>query len=197
MPVAKAAIAVVFLLAACEAAPVDPQVLHYSTPGNTSIMQQVPRPRAAGEVAFVKAGLNALQQRSIAENREYCGYLGKTLTGTLALSPARRGDVSGCTPDEPPAGLRLLASYHTHAAYAFAYDSEVPSSDDLEGDMAEGVNGYVATPGGRLWFIDAAIGRAILLCGPGCVAADPRFEPDPAFPVRNSYSLAELRVRQN
>lgn len=156
-----------------------------------------PQPNSSAEIAFITAQLNALQPRSIAENREYCGYLGVTLAGEFAISPAKQGDVSGCTPDDPPLGLQLLASYHTHAAYAFAYDSEVPSIADLEGDMDEGVNGYISTPGGRIWLNDANAERTIMLCGLNCVMADSNFQPDPAYPVRQSYSLAELRARQN
>ena len=180
-------IVIVLLTASCD----EPRLPDAPLPTRAAIAH------APAEIAFIKAQLNALQPRSIAENREYCGYLGVTLDGNLAVSPAQQGDISGCTPIDPPAGLQPLASYHTHAAYSVEYDSEVPSSADLEGDMDEGVNGYISTPGGRLWFIDAGAARAIMLCGLGCVAADPRFRPDPDLPVRQSYSLAELKARQN
>ena len=207
MSIYKSGIAMVLLLGACEPFPesgIQPLLVESGplstrpTPISTPALSNAqPRPGRAAEIAFIKAQLDALQPRSIAENREYCGYLGVTHAGEFAISPAKRGDESGCTPDDPPPGLQPLASYHTHAAFASTYDSEVPSSNDLEGDIAERVNGYVSTPGGRLWFNDAAAGRAILLCGLGCVVADPRFEPDPAWPVRQSYTLAELRTRQN
>ncbi len=83
----------------------------------------------------------------------------------------------------------------THGAYSLDYDSEAPSPDDLIGDIAEGVDGYIATPGGRLWFNDASARRAILLCGPGCLRADPDFRPDPEYPVASRYSLMGLRRR--
>ena len=154
-----------------------------------------PQPQSAAEIAFIKVELNALQPRSIAENREYCGYLGLDLTGRFAVSPPKRGSLDGCTPDDPPASLRLIASYHTHAAYSYDYDSEAPSPDDLMGDIAEGVDGYIATPGGRVWFNDVAAQTAILLCDINCIFADPRYIPDPDYPIANRYSLAALRAR--
>ncbi len=162
-----------------------------------SPMPQSPplQPQSAAEIAYIKTRLNVLQRRSITENREYCGYLGLTPAGDFAISPPQRGSLDGCTPDTPPDGLSLLASYHTHAAYSPDYDSEAPSVDDLIGDIGEGVNGYVATPGGRLWYNDASARQAILLCGAGCLAADPAFQPDPAYPVFSPLTLAALRAR--
>lgn len=157
----------------------------------------VPQPPSAAEVAFMKARFSAIQPRSIAEDREYCGYLGRLPNGDFAISGPKRGAPAGCTPDNPPADLRVIASYHTHAAYAPRYDSEVPSATDLEGDFAEGINGYVATPGGRLWFNDRGSRSTAQLCGVGCLPSDPRFQPERAHPVQQSYSLAGLRQRQN
>ncbi len=99
-------------------------------------------------------------------------------------------------PDDPPYDLELIASYHTHAAYSYDYDSEVPSDDDIEGDIYEGVNGYISTPGGRLWFVDSRARAVILLCGVSCVYADPNYEEDWELPVDNRYSLDDLRYRQ-
>ncbi|MCF6273861.1 MAG: DUF4329 domain-containing protein [Rhodobacteraceae bacterium] len=154
-----------------------------------------PQPQSAAEITFIKTQLNAIQRRSIVENREYCGYLGLTPAGAFAISPPERGSLDSCTPDNPPASLTLLASYHTHAAYAPDYDSEAPSIDDLRGDIAEGVNGYIATPGGRLWYNDAKARQAVLLCDIGCLTADPAFRPDPEYPVAARYTLAMLRAR--
>jgi len=213
MTVAKAAIAVVSLLSACETTSLSPQNLLATAPAPLSTpsplfssspvplaiapLPEAPRPqqRPAGEVAFIKAQLNALQPRSIAENREYCGYLGLTPAGAYAISPPVRGDGSGCRPDNPPESLRIIASYHTHAAYAPRYDSEAPSAQDVEGDISEGVNGYISTPGGRLWFVDGRAQEAVLLCGLDCVASDPRFQPDADFPIRTIFTLSALRAR--
>jgi len=211
MHIVKSSIALVLLLSACEAyvptGNVQP-LLTSALPAPASESQSLsitsaprptiqPRPRSAAEVAFIKARLNAIQPRSIAEDREYCGYLGLLPNGDFAISPPKRGASAGCTPANPPANMRIIASYHTHAAYAPRYDSEVPSSTDLQGDISEGINGYVSTPGGRLWFTDGAARNTVQLCGVGCLASDPRFRPERDNPVRQSYTLAALRRRQN
>ena len=94
--------------------------------------------------------LDALQHTSIAENREYCGYLGVDASGQVAATPAVPGTVDSCLPVDPPAAFEIYASYHTHGAYSPDEDSEVPSYEDLQGDIEEGVDGYIATPG-QLW----------------------------------------------
>ena len=220
MHVPKSCIAFLLLLSACETVPLDgaqplltaaaPAPAAANAPsGSSQSLSSVettpnsqpqslpqPQPRMSGEVAFMKAQLNAIQPRSIAEDREYCGYLGILSNGDFAISGPKRGQPAGCTPDNPPATMRIIASYHTHAAYAPRYDSEVPSATDLEGDIQEGINGYVSTPGGRMWFTDGAARSTTQICGIGCLIADPRFQPEPN-PVHQSYSLAELRQRQN
>lgn len=214
MHIVKSSIALVLLLSACETLPVGgaQPLLTASAPFPSAIGTPVgssqslsaietnpkrqPQPRTNAEVAFMKAQMSALQPRSIAEDREYCGYLGRLANGDFAISPPKRGQPAGCTPNNPPSNMRVIASYHTHAAYAPRYDSEVPSSTDLEGDISEGINGYVSTPGGRLWFTDGAAQSTTQICGIGCLAADPRFKPEPN-PVRQTYTLADLRQRQN
>jgi len=166
-----------------------------STVENTSGRQ--PQPRTSAEVAYMKVQMAAIQPRSISENREYCGYLGVLPNGDLTITPPKRGAPAGCTPPNPPANMRVLASYHTHAAYAPRFDSEVPSSNDLEGDISEGINGYISTPGGRLWYSDGATQKTYQLCGVACLPSGPRFQPELSNPVRQSYTLAALRQRQN
>ena len=92
--------------------------------------------------------------------------------------------------------FEAIASYHTHAAYSDDMDSEVPSVDDLEIDFEEGVNGYVATPGGRVWLNLVNEGRTILLCGPGCVYVDPGFRPCLLLLPGEEYTTGTLRVRE-
>ncbi len=205
MRILKPSIAMVLLLTACETAPVSstqqllvaPPPIAISAPPNAPPGSSQSLSGSPAEVSFMKAQLNALQPRSIAEDREYCGYLGTLPNGDFAISPPKRGAPAGCTPNTPPANLRIIASYHTHAAYAPRYDSEVPSATDLEGDISEGINGYVSTPGGRLWFTDGAARSTLQICGAGCLSADPRFRPERDNPVRQSYTLAGLRQRQN
>ena len=215
MHILKSSIALVLLLSACETFPEGSiqSLQEISPPAPTtnsaspnasqslSIVENTsgrrPQPRTAAEVAYMKVQMAALQPRSISENREYCGYLGVLPNGDLTITPPRRGKPAGCTPPNPPANMRVLASYHTHAAYAPRFDSEVPSATDLVSDISEGINGYIATPGGRLWFSDGAAQKTYQLCGVACLPSDPRFQPERRNPVRQSYTLAALRQRQN
>lgn len=153
------------------------------------------QPRTAAEVAFATGLLNSLQAQSIAENREYCGYIGLDADGEFAATPALAGELDGCQPEEPPADFALLASYHTHGAYAPDYDSELPSIEDLRADIAERVDGYISSPGGRIWFNDAVNRVSIMLCGQGCVIADPAYRPDPDYPPLSRYDLEALEER--
>jgi len=62
--------------------------------------------------------------------------------------------------------------------------------------MEDGVDGYVATPGGRLWFIDGQSGRARQICGLGCLTQDPDFKPEIYGPIKQSYTLGEIEQRE-
>ena len=145
---------------------------------------------------FAAAVLDTLQVRSIAENVEYCGCFGIDATGRLAATKAVRGSEDSCLPDVPPAGFEALASYHTHGAYSLESDSEVPSVDDMLSDLEEGVDGYVATPGGRLWLNIFDEELAVQLCGPGCVTADPNYRPCRAYLPDLEYTLDDLHTRE-
>ncbi|MEX0348589.1 MAG: DUF4329 domain-containing protein [Paracoccaceae bacterium] len=141
--------------------------------------------------------LRDLQMESFAENREFCGFIGEDLYGQLIASAPRRGRSDSCRPRFPRGGdIEPLASFHTHAAHDLNADSEVPSSSDVIADMEDGVDGYVATPGGRFWFIDGVEGTARLLCGPGCLPQDPNYDPNDGVPVGDFYTLQELDIRE-
>lgn len=148
----------------------------------------------AETTALARSTLQSLQAISFRENREYCGYLALSPAGKLSATKAARGSSTSCLPSTPPAGYVLVASYHTHGAYLQGAFSEVPSSTDIQGDAYEGVNGYVSTPGGRFWFINGAQETATLICGEGCLAADPRYVQE--FPVESTYTLRELQDRE-
>lgn len=144
---------------------------------------------------FAAAHLDSIQARSFADRVEYCGLLGIDGSGNLVATPARRGKADSCRPDEAPDGFKVLASYHTHGAYDRDADTEVPSLDDLQSDIDEEIDGYIATPGGRLWLNDTEAREAVLLCGPGCLQADPDYRPCPAFPPGERYTVHTLRAR--
>lgn len=146
---------------------------------------------------FAAAHFDSIQMRSFAEKVEYCGWLGFDALGTMVATPAKRGAADHCDLDDPPAGFEILASYHTHGAYDRDADTEVPSIGDLEGDFEEGVDGYIATPGGRLWLNLVEEQISIQLCGPGCVVADSSFRECPAFPPAEEYTIADLQARED
>jgi hypothetical protein len=87
----------------------------------------------------------------------------------------------------------VVASYHTHGAFEYDTPAEFPSVGDVEADEAEGVDGYISTPGGRVWSVDGAELEVSQICGVGCMAQDPNFEAGLDGRIEVSYSLEELR----
>lgn len=169
--------AVCVLLAACDVTPVE----------------IAPMPPGRDFTSRAIAFLDGIQPRSIAGNREFCGYFGATDEGALVATVPRPGQSHDCELDWPEE-LSVIASYHTHGAWDAQSDSEVPSTDDMAGDMSDGIDGYLATPGGRVWRIEGREGVARLLCGPGCVTSDPQWRPgQPVLPV---YSFEGLELRE-
>ncbi|MBP1804965.1 DUF4329 domain-containing protein [Rubellimicrobium aerolatum] len=100
------------------------------------------------EVEFVTALFEEIQPLSFAKRREYCGFIGITSDGALSATPPVEGNRDSC-PLEWPSGLDVRASYHTHGAFDFSYHNELPSDVDLLADRRLGVDGWIATPGGR------------------------------------------------
>lgn len=150
----------------------------------------------AAELAAARGVLLQLQPRSFVENLEYCGYIGRMPDGRLMATEVTRGDAWGClSRGDESRFVGVVASFHTHAGFDRAADSEVPSIADVVGDMEEGVNGYVATPGGRLWYIDGRRGVATQVCGLGCMGQDPNFIPGDSGPIAQTYTLQQLRQR--
>ncbi len=143
--------------------------------------------------AFAKTVLDDLQPQSIAEGREYCGYIFETDAGELAATPASRGGEDFC--DLPAPDDAVLASFHTHGGFSDIYDNEVPSVDDMAGDFEAGIDGYISTPGGRLWLIDYDAQIATQLCSVMCVTSDPNNDPDDAGFVPQTFTLDELKAR--
>jgi len=137
-----------------------------------------------------------IQPLSIRDNLEYCGSLGIDRDGYLAATPAARGERDSCQAEDIPEGFEILASYHTHGGYAEDADTEVPSIDDLKGDFDEGIDGYIATPGGRVWLVLVEDRVAYTLCGPGCVTADPNYRECAALPPGDEHTLETLRRRE-
>lgn len=143
--------------------------------------------------AFATRLLNALQPISIAESREYCGYIFETETGALAATAPSAGREDFC--DLSPPDETVLASYHTHGSYSEVYDNEVPSLDDIKGDFDAQIDGYVSTPGGRVWLIDYDAQIIRQLCDIMCVASDPMNNADDAGFVPQTFTLRQLEAR--
>ncbi len=89
----------------------------------------------------------------------------------------------------------LTQSYHTHAAFSTDYNSEMPSGVDMEGDEDEGIDGWVATPGGRFWYIDTTDMITRQICGIGCLPADPNFIAGESGIIEISYSYNDLVIK--
>jgi hypothetical protein len=145
----------------------------------------------SAEVAFVRGLFAALQPLSTVQNREYCGYIGYDAEGRLTATAPERGRAHSCEM-EWPEDIEVIASYHTQGGFDRNAWSEVPSIEDMEGDEADGIDGYVATPGGRLWYIDSSDMVASLICGIGCLPMDEDFRPGVDGDIQDVYSYDEL-----
>ena len=147
------------------------------------------------EEALIRQTLSELNVLSFRDGIEYCGYVGFTEDGTLAVSEPTAGDESSCLSDDPVNLDVITASYHTHGDFSTEYSSETPSGADMEGDEEEGIDGWVSTPGGRLWYIDTTDMVTFQVCGIGCLAQDPNFiEGDDGF-IAEEYTYDELVER--
>lgn len=157
--------------------------------------QQLRPPQSDAEIRFAKGVLDAAQAASIANNREYCGYIGLNNGGNFVATPAKQGRQSSCLARRPQ-GIQILASYHTHGAFTVDYDTEVPSVSDLEADIFEGIDGYIATPGGRVWYDDSSRRAAVLLCGINCITSDPNFIQFENLPAGTVFNIDDLLGRE-
>lgn len=202
-----AVIALVFL-AACGVPPtgVSPGVSPKGEPtGGEYARAQPPtaadllpgRPSDAVAHAFARAYLDSIQAQSIADRVEYCGYFFLTPAGDIAATFPRMGSFAACDMPSPRPGQRIFASYHTHGAFGAAYDNEVPSVTDLLSDFDFAIDGYVSTPGGRIWHVDYGTRSTRQVCGLRCVYVDPGFRPVGEASIRSSYTLLQLGQRAN
>lgn len=151
--------------------------------------------QTSDEIAFARGLLNSLQEKSFEERREYCGYIGYLEDGSLAATKPRPGREASCLIWRWPRKIDVVASYHTHANFDPQYYNETPSVEDVLGDGAAGIDGYVATPGGRFWYVDGETGSIRQLCSPGCMKVDPDFVAGVEGPVRRQYTFEELTRR--
>lgn len=146
----------------------------------------------AEEVALARNVLMRLQSLSFSKGREYCGYLGLTRDGALVASVAVPGDLASCDAAFPH-DIAVVASYHTHGAFDAGYYNELPSTIDVDGDSDFYMNGYIATPGGRFWFVDGRNRRVHQICGAGCLPVAPGFRKGADGTIAEQYSYDGLR----
>lgn len=148
-------------------------------------------------VAFATEALNDLQARSLATRTEYCALLLEDDEGNLAVSKIAEGKEAECDlPWVLPMGTYSVATMHTHGTYSQEYDSEVPSVLDIQSDVDEQIDGFVATPGGRIWFTDWKTETTSMVCGERCIAQDPKYREDAWGQLKQSYTLGEIKERQ-
>ena len=147
---------------------------------------------------FAKRTLDDIQPRSFAENREYCGLIFEDDDGELSTSEIHEGSQSECSFSwDSPMGKHAIATFHTHGGFDNSYDGEAPSLIDLQTDIESRKDGFVATPGGRLWRIDWQDETATQVCGLSCIAQDPDYKPCYSFQPVEKYSVAELLARNS
>ena len=161
-------------------------------PGEYS--EPIAGPRTKNSDVFAKAFLDQMQARSFEDNREYCGLFGRDAEGYVIATAPVVGMRDTCQIPDTEEEFKAFASYHSHGAYDYGADSEVPTSNDLLADQDEGVIGYISTPGGRVWRTN--YGVAVQICGRGCIAVDPDFVPRDFGPVRTRYTIAQLYRRE-
>lgn len=152
-----------------------------------------PSSPTGAERALVTAILSDLQHRSFEEGREFCGYVGYDRSGRLVPTRIHRGHESSCPLPPVPADMVLVASFHTHGRYSPWYASEWPTTQDMDTDAADGIAGYIATPGGRLWYVDTRSMTVRQLCGRGCLPQDPAYRPEDDGPLRPVMTYEDLR----
>ncbi|TNC65993.1 DUF4329 domain-containing protein [Rubellimicrobium roseum] len=144
------------------------------------------------ERAYVTAILSDLQQRSFAQNREFCGYIGLDPVDRWMTTPVMAGTEASCPLPTIPSGMRVVASFHTHSTYSPYYASEWPTTQDVATDAADDIDGYIATPGGRLWHVDTDTMTVRQLCGRGCLPQDPAYVAADDGPLRPVMTYGDL-----
>ena len=147
---------------------------------------------------YAKGTLAEIQGKSIRNNQEYCGVIFEDENGNLQTSQIYPGERAECFFDwGVPLGFHVVASFHSHGGVDEGYASEIPSSLDLATDIDARIDGFVGTPGGRVWHNSWQEGVTSQVCGEGCLEQDSRYGPsESSLPglgrVATRYSMDEL-----
>lgn len=139
----------------------------------------------------VRSQLASLQRQSLSNGLEMCGFAIIGSSCQIRVTETTRGTSHSCNPSVPSNVVRL-AIYHTHGISHGSNAGEIPSDIDFRTTIAGQIDGYVATPAGRLWRIDAFSQKAELLCR-RCMPVDPnsRFNRN-IFQVGSSYRYVDI-----
>lgn len=204
-----AALSILALAALSACAEPPPGALTPYEGGGRQILTAQPRPyssrgipvvEATGsgpELRYVSGILTRLQRQSFAQNREFCGYIGVDDLGQWMTTPVMPGNEASCPLPDIPAGMRLIASFHTHGTYSPYYASEWPTTQDMATDASDDIDGYISTPGGRLWHVDTDTMTVHEICGRGCLPQDPNYVAAEDGPLRRTMSYQELLIWEN
>lgn len=193
-----ALLAATLVLAGCEDSGTQGQFSGQPNQQQNADFTVAPADTPSGAVVddFAVSFLNSIQAQSIAERREYCGYIFVNTDGLLRATPPRAGTSNRCTVPKPRRNQGIIASYHTHGAYRPESDNEVPSTLDLAADFRHEIDGYVSTPGGRVWLVDYQTRSTRQICGRDCVISDPGFNPRGDSSIRQIYTVPQLQQRE-
>ena len=150
--------------------------------------------------SYARETLADIQARSISNNQEYCGVIFEDEEGNLQTSTIYPGERAACALDwGVPLGNHVVASFHSHGGFDTQYASEIPSSLDLATDIDARIDGFVGTPGGRIWHNQWQSETTEMLCGEGCLEVDPRYtqfkrRTGARSNLARSYSMDELNM---
>ena len=62
-------------------------------------------------------------------------------------------------------------------------------------DIDARIDGFIATPGGRIWHVDWQEESATQICGAGCLEQDPDYAGAPQENLPDRYSFEDLQAR--
>ena len=125
--------------------------------------QQDRAKRATGQHDAAHIRLNSVNPVSIAENREYGGYIYQNQDGSFSSTEAVVGEENSITLPNPrtvtPVGTKSTASYHTHSAGQPGHNEEYFSESDLHADRVQNLDGYLGTPKGAFMYHEVSTGK--------------------------------------
>ena len=167
----------------------DPLVIALVLTGLSGLPAQA---QDAVETELTKQLFEQIQPESFRRDAELCGFIGYDGQGVLRASKPSLGGRDTCETEAPDYMQRVVSSYHTHGSYSPDYYNEIPSDIDVAGDFKLGIGGWVATPGGRLWYVDTQANRVVQVCGLDCLPSDPKFVEGSDGVILESYTFKQL-----